>query len=124
MSLLDRLATWVPFGAVPEIAPEDLHAALRRPDPPLILDVRTQTEWEQSRIAGAVSAPLPSLAERLAALPTDKSRPVVAICLSAHRSIPAVRILREHGFADVRQLRGGMLAWWARGLPTDKGAAR
>ena len=38
-------------------------------------------------------------------------RPVVAICLSAHRSIPAARLLRAHGFPDAAQLAGGMLAW-------------
>jgi rhodanese-related sulfurtransferase len=41
---------------------------------------------------------------------------VVAICLTAHRSIPAVRLLRENGF-EARQLQGGMLAWRAAQLP-------
>jgi rhodanese-related sulfurtransferase len=41
---------------------------------------------------------------------------VVAICLSAHRSPPAVRLLSRAGY-DARQLEGGMLAWRAAGLP-------
>jgi len=41
---------------------------------------------------------------------------VVAICLTAHRSIPAVRLLASEGF-EATQLKGGMLAWRAAGLP-------
>jgi rhodanese-related sulfurtransferase len=41
---------------------------------------------------------------------------VVAICLSAHRSPPGVRLLRQAGI-DARQLAGGMLAWRRAGLP-------
>jgi hypothetical protein len=51
-----------------------------------------------------------------ATLGLDPSRPVVAICLTAHRSIPAVRLLRNRGF-DAAQLAGGMRAWRARISP-------
>lgn len=122
MSLLDRLATWMPFGRVPEVSARDLRAELQGERAPLVVDVRTRTEWEQSRIAGALCVPLPTLPESLSWLEAHRDRRVVTICLSAHRSIAAVRLLREHGFADARQLRGGMLAWWAQGLPTEKGA--
>jgi rhodanese-related sulfurtransferase len=40
---------------------------------------------------------------------------VVAICLTAHRSIPAVRLLRARGF-EAAQLAGGMLAWRVAGF--------
>jgi rhodanese-related sulfurtransferase len=122
MSVLRRLATWVPFGRVPEVAPEALLAELEGDAAPLVVDVRTQLEWQQSRIGGALSVPLPSLPSRLGELEVHRERRVVTICLSAHRSVAAVRLLRERGFADVRQLQGGMLAWWARKLPTESGA--
>ena len=123
MSLLARLATWMPFGRVPEVSARDLWSELQGERGPLIVDVRTHAEWEQSRIAGALSVSLPTLPESLASLELHRDRKVVTICLSADRSIAAVRLLREHGFADARQLRGGMLAWWAQGLPTEKGRA-
>jgi rhodanese-related sulfurtransferase len=87
---------------------------------PLILDVRTRIEWEASRVAGAVNVPVTELNAKLDALALQKDRPTVAICLSAHRSIPAVRLLKAHGIANVRQLKGGMRAWWKAGLPTEK----
>ncbi|MFO0554445.1 MAG: rhodanese-like domain-containing protein [Polyangiaceae bacterium] len=120
MSILDSLRTWTPLGAVPEISPAELHAALKSEAPPQLVDVRTSLEWTQSRIAGSLSLPITSFAARLPELGLDSTRPVIAICLSAHRSIPAVRVLRERGFTAM-QLAGGMFAWWAAKLPVEKG---
>lgn len=116
-----RLADWVPFGDVPEIEARELHARLERGERLQLVDVRTAVEHRASRIAGAVSAPIASLGGRLDALGLDPARTVVCICLSAHRSIPAVRLMRGRGYADVAQLAGGMAAWWSAGLPTEKG---
>ena len=112
---------WVPFGSVPEVSPNELQAKLDGDAPPCILDVRTRKEWVASRIAGAVNVPITSLRAELDGLDLAADRPIVAICLSAHRSIPAVRALRAAGFADVRQLEGGMRSWWKAGLPTVEG---
>lgn len=112
---------WVPLGRVPEIAPRQLHAKLTGGRPPQIVDVRTRMEWRCSRIEGAINAPITSLRRALEDLGLDPDCPTVTICLSAHRSIPAVRLLREAGFADVRQLEGGMRAWWKAGLPVVAG---
>jgi rhodanese-related sulfurtransferase len=106
---------------VPEIAPEDLYASLQdEASAPLILDVRTRIEWEASRIRGSKNVPITELGSRLPTLALPKDAAVVAICLSAHRSIPAVRLLKAHGITDVRQLKGGMLAWWKSDLPVEK----
>ncbi len=119
-SRLKRALWWLPFGRVPELPAADLHRQIQA-DLPQIIDVRTGTEYRRSRIPGAVSVPITELRKRLPALGLDPNRPVVAICLSAHRSIPAVRLLQAHGFQHVRQLAGGMLSWWRAGLPTDQG---
>ena len=115
---MKRLLWWLPFGRVAEIDAAALVARLSEASPPQVLDVRTRTEWRASHIAGSSNVPITKLRQRLASLSLDRERPVVAICLSAHRSVPAVRLLNAYGFKDVRQLRGGMLAWWRKGLPT------
>ena len=112
-----RISDWIPLGAVPSVEPRALAERLASPARPQIVDVRTRAEYEAGHIDGAVSAPITSLASLLDGLGLDRGRPVVAICLSAHRSIPAVRLLRERGFSDVAQLAGGMLAWRKAGLP-------
>jgi rhodanese-related sulfurtransferase len=119
---MDRFWWW-PFGRVPGIAARDLYSSLQNAaSAPLILDVRTPVEWKAGHIAGAINVPITELSDKLATLRLSRDRPVVAICLSAHRSIPAVRLLKAHGVANVRQLNGGMRAWWKAGLPTEPSA--
>lgn len=114
---------WVPAGKVPEIAPAALAARLREPEPPLLLDVRSEGEWRRGHIAGAQHVPITEIEARAQALPGPRSRPVVAICYSAHRSIVAVRVLARAGFTAAQQLQGGMSAWRAAGLPEVRAEA-
>ena len=116
-----RLTAWLPLGAVAEIAPLELHRRMAAGDFLQILDVRSHLEYRRGHLSGARNAPIPTLHSALLGLDLDPRRPVIAICLSAHRSIPAVRLLRERGFAEAAQLQGGMIAWWRAGLPTVNG---
>jgi len=118
-SHLNRLFWWLPFGHVPEIPPSVLQQRMDETVCPILLDVRTRLEWRRSHIPGAISVPIMSLKKSLPKLDLDPQRPVVAICLSAHRSIPAVRLLQSRQFGQVEQLAGGMQAWWRAGLPTE-----
>ena len=104
---------WWPFGRVPELSPEGLAATLGKVQ---IVDVRTAQEFDGGHIPGAVSLPITSFPSQWRGLALDPNRPVVLICLSAHRSVPATRLLLRHGF-DAQQLAGGMTAWRARHLP-------
>jgi rhodanese-related sulfurtransferase len=115
-----KLPWWLPFGSVPEISAADLAVAARSgKGGPQLVDVRSPAEFGGGHIAGAVNVPVSHLTSGIEALRLDPKRPVVAICLTAHRSIPAVRLLRERGF-DARQLSGGMLAWRAQKLPETR----
>jgi NADPH-dependent 2,4-dienoyl-CoA reductase/sulfur reductase-like enzyme/rhodanese-related sulfurtransferase len=73
-----------------------------------LLDVRNPVEWIASTLPGAITIPLAELRARLGEL--DPARPVVTICRGGQRAYYATRILRQHGFGDVRTLTGGMLA--------------
>jgi rhodanese-related sulfurtransferase len=111
---------WLPFGKVPEIPPSRLAKGLASVPAPQLVDVRSGAEFRRGHVRGAVNAPIQSLASALPALGLDPARPVVAICLTAHRSIPAVRLLRRRGY-DAVHLAGGMLAWRAAGFPEEPG---
>lgn len=112
------LLWWLPFGQVPEINSEELHDQLQQESTLVVVDVRTQTEYEAGHIDGAVNVPITELKSGLASLELQKDRPVVAVCRSAHRSIPAVRLFKKSGIENSCQLQGGMLAWEKAGLPT------
>jgi rhodanese-related sulfurtransferase len=60
--------------------------------------LRTAAEFAGGHVRGAVNVPMTALRSRLESLKLDPARPVVAVCLTAHRSVPAVRLLRERGF--------------------------
>jgi rhodanese-related sulfurtransferase len=102
-------------GPAPELAPQVLAERIAA-GPVQIVDVRTGVEFRMSRIDGAQHVGIAKLAERLPELALDPAVPVVAICLTAHRSIPATRLLRRHGY-DAVQLAGGMSAWRKAKLP-------
>lgn len=110
---------WWPLGRVPEITPAALHAALQAGGPLQLVDVRTRPEHARGHITGARPAPIHTFRAAWPALNLDPGRPVILICRTAHRSIPATRLLQARGF-DARQLTGGMNAWEAQGLPTEK----
>ena len=110
-----NLPWWFPFGSVPEVRPADLAMEMKGRTPPVLLDVRTPAEFATGHLAGAVNIPITALSGKLTSLGLPAGRPVVAICLSAHRSPPAVRLLRRAGI-DARQLAGGMIAWRLAGL--------
>lgn len=115
-----RVPWWLPFGSVKSIRPDDLAADLASRSDLQIVDVREPFEFVESHVAGAQNVPIHDLPRRLDSLGLDPSRPVVAICLSGHRSIPAYRLLTRAGY-NVSHLRGGMLAWWHLNLPTTRG---
>ncbi len=116
--MIGKIPWWLPVGHVPSVSSSELFERLGDHSPPQILDVRTTVEWRRSHIVGAINVPITALRRNLSSLELDRKRPVIAVCLSAHRSIPAVRLLKSYGFADVVQLRGGMLSWWRKALPT------
>jgi glyoxylase-like metal-dependent hydrolase (beta-lactamase superfamily II)/rhodanese-related sulfurtransferase len=84
---------------------------LRDEAPPLAVDVRTPTEWEERRIEGSVNLPLSRLRERLGELPRE--RPLVVYCSSGYRSAIAASVLRREGVERVSDLVGGLGAWQA-----------
>ena len=110
---------WLPFGAVPEVSAAELYGQVSAGDRLQIVDVRTPHEFHNGHIAGAVNVPIQSLPRNLAGLRLDKSLPVITICKTAHRSIPATRLLRRQGF-DAKQLAKGMDEWRRQELPMQR----
>ncbi|MDQ2682887.1 MAG: rhodanese-like domain-containing protein [Chloroflexota bacterium] len=83
-----------------------------------LVDVREPREWAEGHMPGAVHIPLGDLIRRASEL--DKSRPVIAICRSGHRSLAATDALLDLGFSDVASMNGGMIAWAKAGKPIER----
>ncbi|MGE3298705.1 MAG: rhodanese-like domain-containing protein [Porticoccaceae bacterium] len=98
------------------VSPRQLSQALQSQHPPLVIDVRTQAEFDAGHIPGAVLIPHDQLAQRLDEVPAD--REVVVYCHSGHRATLAERLLTDHQ-RSVRQLDGSWIAWREAGLPVE-----
>jgi rhodanese-related sulfurtransferase len=98
------------------IAPADLVALIEADKAPLILDVRTQSEYDAGHVPGAVLIPHDQLESRIAEL--GEPRDVVVYCRSGRRSGSIQPVLEKHGF-PVRQLDGSWLAWEAAQMPQE-----
>ena len=86
-----------------------------------LIDVRPVEEYTAGHLPGALSVPLPDLAQHLTSLP--RNRIVVAYCRGPYCAMSgeAVAALAKRGYRASR-LPDGVLEWRNAGLPTASGA--
>jgi rhodanese-related sulfurtransferase len=80
----------------------------------MLLDVRTDGEWAEARIPGAVHIPMDQLTARLAEV-ADR---VVCVCAVGARSARVAQYLHAQGYEAVN-LAGGIYAWADDGRPLE-----
>ncbi len=105
-----------------EIDCATLRQQLESSEPPVVLDVREPEEFVGAlgHIRGSLLVPLDALERRLPKLAGYVDREIVVVCRAGARSRSAGGILEKAGFARVRNLTGGMLAWEKDGFPVDR----
>jgi rhodanese-related sulfurtransferase len=86
----------------------------------VVLDVRSMAEFKDGHIVNAINIPINGLGGNLKQLEKNRQRPIVTVCRSGSRSGSACRVLRKHGFENVKNLRGGMMAWESANLPVKR----
>ena len=101
---------------IPEVSPQQVQTMA---DGVRIVDVREVNEFtaELGHIPGAELVPLGTIEH--AANEWDKLAPLVMVCRSGGRSGRATQTLKRMGFAEVVNMKGGMLAYNAAGLPVE-----
>lgn len=67
----------------------------------LVIDVRSEREFQAIAIDAAINLPLPHLESRIRALVADPSTPLALYCASGARSGIACMMLRQLGYANV-----------------------
>lgn len=98
------------------MSPAELAALIESGKAPLVLDVRSDEEFSQGHVPGAVLIPHDQLEARIGEL--GEPREVVVYCRSGRRSGLAQPVLEKHGF-QVRQLEGSWQGWQAAKLPEE-----
>ncbi len=80
-----------------------------------VIDVRTQAEWNQGHILGALHIELATLAGQRQNVP--QNQPLFVICGSGFRASVAASFLNKMGFSSVHNVQGGMHEWNFSGFP-------
>jgi hydroxyacylglutathione hydrolase len=97
----------------------ELKAKLNRREKLTILDVRSESEWNEGHIKGALHIYVGHIKERMADIPKDK--PVAIFCNVGRRAGFGASILRREGYPEVYNVLGGMAAWKAAGYLISAG---
>jgi len=112
------MRAWVqaglPIENVQQVSVERLSGAKGGRKPLVLLDVRSEREYDKAHLDEAVNIPLPELRTAYVELPCDV--PIVALCSTGNRSSFAASLLQAHGFEGVASLAGGMAAISAGGF--------
>lgn len=83
----------------------------------IVVDVRTDKEFQSGHILNAVHIPLGVFESKIHDLDGYKDRPIIASCQSGNRSGRALALLKKRGFANIYNLSGGIMAWQNANLP-------
>jgi sulfur-carrier protein adenylyltransferase/sulfurtransferase len=88
-------------------------------EPPLLVDVREDSERDTGYLADSVQVRMGELDERIGEVAPDRSRRVVLYCAVGVRSLFAAQKLRTQGYEDAVSIAGGIEAWRQAGHPVE-----
>ena len=76
----------------------------------IILDVRTQEEYDEGHIPGAIVISHEEIEEKAEDVLTDKDQLILVYCRSGRRSKIAAEALAELGYTNIKEF-GGIIDW-------------
>ena len=76
----------------------------------IILDVRTQEEYDEGHIPGAIVISHEEIEEKAEDVLTDKDQLILVYCRSGRRSKIAAEALLELGYTNIKEF-GGIIDW-------------
>ena len=93
-----------------QVSPEEAAAMMEKETDYIILDVRTQEEYETAHIPGAICIPNETIGtDDIPELP-DKDQLILVYCRSGNRSKQASEKLAKQGYANIVEF-GGINSW-------------
>jgi hydroxyacylglutathione hydrolase len=95
------------FETVDRISAEEF-AQKYKNEHPLVIDVRKKSEFASEHIIDAINIPLNAINEHLSEIPKDK--PFILHCAGGYRSMIAASILKQRGWNNFVDVRGGFAA--------------
>ena len=96
---------------ITEISASELRDCLQDADPPMVLDVREDHEWDKGHIDGAHHLGKGIIERDIAKHVDRKNRALVLYCGGGYRSALAADALQQMGYTAVYSMAGGYRAW-------------
>lgn len=94
--------------SIKEISVQELKHMIDNEEDFQLVDVREQNEYDFTNIGGEL-IPLGSIPDNIDKI--SKNKKVIMQCRSGKRSADAIAFLQQHGFENLYNLSGGILAW-------------
>ncbi|AFK19734.1 rhodanese-like domain-containing protein [Haloferax mediterranei ATCC 33500] len=98
--------------SVEEIPPAEVQSLLDSDDPPVVVDVSTEAEFELGHIPGSINIPLVNLVSHLGRVAGADH--IITVCPRGEASIQAVRLLSSYEGtqdAQIESMAGGLNEW-------------
>lgn len=83
----------------------------------VVIDVRDPHDYIKGHIENSINIPLAKFSEKLDSIVQYKSKPVIVVCQTGTRSVPACKILTKANFEHVFNMVGGMQSWEDNNFP-------
>ena len=99
-----------------EVTPQEVDALRESATPPIVVDVREASEWEQGYIPGAIHISKSYIEQQIEGKAPDRDAEVVLYCAGGVRSLFAAQTLAQLGYSNVASMSGGFQAWKSAGL--------
>ena len=101
------------------IAANELLAQIKADKTPLIIDVRSQSEYQSSHVPGAIHIPFWTAFTSSQLDQADKTQPLVIYCEHGPRAGIAKMAFSWSGFDQIYYLEGHMSGWKQANLPVE-----
>ena len=93
-----------------QITPAEAKEIMDEREDYIILDVRTQEEFDEAHIDGAILIPDYEIADKAESILKDKNQLILVYCRSGRRSKLAASELVSLGYTNVKEF-GGIIDW-------------
>jgi rhodanese-related sulfurtransferase len=113
LRMIPRLVAGVPF-----VEPRQVHDYMQNDENAVLLDVRTQEEFNAGHALGSINVQPYQLGDDLEAKRAFLDHKIYVMCLASQRAAMAAKNLKNMGFSNVNVVKGGFNLWKKRNLPT------
>lgn len=86
-------------------------------EPLVLLDVRTVEEFKSGHIRNSINIPHEILLSNIDLVSEYNDEPLVVYCRSGKRASLVIEALKKHGFTNVVDIEGDILAWSQSNYP-------